>query len=275
MSRFPGVDFMEIDSLLSAEERLVRDSVRSWVDERFMPLIVACHRGGDAIGRRLHVGPLDGPWYTVVGVVGDVKQRSLATAEADAVYLPTEQWAFGDSALWLVLRGRGEAAALAPAVRRAVWSVDKDQPVVRVATLDSLVAGSAAQQRFTFALFEVFALVALALAAAGIYGVLAGSVAERRREIGVRSALGAAPGAILAVVVRQGMRLTALGTALGLAGALVASKALGSLLFGVSRLDPATYAGVVTLLLLVSALACSAPAWRAARVDPARTLREE
>src|SRR5207302_6586405 len=106
------------------------------------------------------------------------------------------------------------------------------------------------------------------LAAAGIYGVLAGSVSERRREIGVRTALGAAPRAIVAVVVRQGMRLTGLGAALGLAAALVASRALGSLLFDVSRLDPTTYLGVLALLLLVSAVACSAPAWRAARVDP-------
>jgi putative ABC transport system permease protein len=231
--------------------------------------------GIDPLGRRLQIGPLDAPWFTVVGVVGDVKQASLAAPEADAVYVPNEQWPFTARALWLVARGRGDPASLAPALRRAVWSVDRDQPIVRAATMESLVATSAARQRFTLVLFEVFALAALALAAAGIYGVLAGTVAERRRELGVRAALGASQGAILGVVLRQGLRLAALGALVGLVAAAVASRALGTLLFGVTRLDPATYLGVVALLLLVSAIASGAPAWRAARVDPALTLREE
>ena len=141
--------------------------------------------------------------------------------------------------------------------------------------MDDLLAASAAERRFALILFEAFALAALVLAAAGIYGVLAGSVAERTREIGVRSALGASRGSILALVVRQGMTLTGLGVVIGLSGAVAASQAIVTLLFGVSRLDPVTYLGVIALLVGVSAVACWVPAWRAARVDPAITLRAE
>ena len=210
-----------------------------------------------------------------MGVVGNVKQQSLSLGETDAVYTSATQWRFADNAMSLVVRTRGDAAALAPAIRQAVWSVDRDQPIVRVATMNDLLAASAAERRFALILFEAFALAALVLAAAGIYGVLAGSVAERTREIGVHSALGASRGKILALVIRQGMSLTALGIAIGVAGAAVATQALVAMLFGVSRLDPVTYGGVIVLLVGVSAIACWVPAWRAARIDPAITLRAE
>jgi putative ABC transport system permease protein len=232
--------------------------------------------GQDPIGKRVRFGgPPNRPWDIIVGVVGDVKQTSLAVSQSDAVYVTTAQWLWADGTQWLVGRTRGDAAALAPAVRRAVWSVDKDQPVVRVATMDALLAASAAERRFALILFEAFAFAALVLAAAGIYGVLSGSVAERTREIGVRAALGASRGSILALVVRQGMTLTALGVATGLVGAVVATQGITALLFGVSRLDPVTYLGVIALLLGVSAIACWVPAWRAARLDPASSLRAE
>jgi len=144
-----------------------------------------------------------------------------------------------------------------------------------VATLDTLVAASAAERRFALVLFEAFALAALLLAAAGIYGVLAGSVAERTREIGVRSALGASRADILALVVGHGMRLTGAGIAIGLVSASAASSAVAAMLFGISRLDPVTYVGVVGLLTGVAVIACSVPAWRAVSVDPATTLRAE
>lgn len=230
---------------------------------------------GDALGQRLHVGPEDGPWYTVVGIVGDVRQRSLAAAPADAVYLPTTQWLAADPVLSLVVRTRGDAARLAAAVRAAVWSVDKDQPVVRVATLDQLVARSAAARRFALLLFEAFAGVALVLAAVGIYGVLGNEVAARRREIGVRVALGASRGEVLRWVVRQGLALGAAGAAAGIAGALAATRGLSSLLYGVSALDPATYAATLVVVLAMAAGAALGPAWRAARIDPAQTLRAE
>ncbi|MGH9642485.1 MAG: FtsX-like permease family protein, partial [Terriglobales bacterium] len=152
---------------------------------------------------------------------------------------------------------------------------NKSEPIVRVATMDNLLATSEAERHFVLILFEVFGLVALVLAATGIYGVLSGSVTERTREIGVRAALGATRADILALVMRQGMMLTGIGIAIGLSGAAVASQFLITLLFGISRLDLITYLGVVALLTGVSMIACGVPAWRAANVDPSITLRAE
>jgi putative ABC transport system permease protein len=231
--------------------------------------------GQSALGKRVHVGPMDRPWFTVVGVVGDVKQNSLALDEPNAVYLTEAQSWFADDTMTVVVRARGDAASLAPAVENAIWSVDKDQALVRVATMDNLVAASAATQRFVLILFEAFALVALLLAATGMYGVLSGSVAERTREIGVRTALGASRGNILGMVLRQGMTMAAIGVSLGLCGAVVSSAAVASLLFGVSRLDPLTYAAVAALLLGVAGAACAIPAVRAVAVNPVEALRSE
>jgi|HubBroStandDraft_1064217.scaffolds.fasta_scaffold00387_11 putative ABC transport system permease protein len=240
----------------------------SWARRRFP--------GQDPIGKRVHVGGLIGsPMYTIVGVVGDVKQMSLATSETDAVYTTNTQWHWADGTLSLLVRAHGDATALLPAIRKAIWSVDRDQPIVRVASMDSLLATSEAERRFVLIVFEAFGLVALVLAATGIYGVLSGGVSERTREIGVRAALGATRGDIVALVVRQGMTLAGLGIVIGLAGAAVASQALLTLLFGISRLDPVTYLGVIALLGAVSAVACGIPAWRAAQVDPSITLRAE
>jgi putative ABC transport system permease protein len=231
--------------------------------------------GQDPIGQRIHIGPTDRPWFSIVGVVGDVKQTSLAVSQSDAVYVTPAQWFFADRAMSLVVRASGDAAGLAMPIRNAIWSVDKDQPIVRLAAMDDLLAASAAERRFALILFETFGIVALALAATGIYGVLSSSVTERTREIGVRLALGASRGDILALIVRQGMKLTALGVVIGLSAAVAASQALVALLFGVSRLDPITYLSVIALLAGVSVIACWAPAWRAARVDPSITLRAE
>jgi putative ABC transport system permease protein len=233
----------------------------------------------DPIGQRVRLGPdighADAPWNTIVGVVGDVKQTSLALSEPDAFYTTPTQWDWVDNVQSLVVRTRGDAGALAPAIRNAIWSVDKDQPIVRLATMDNVLAASEAQRRFALILFEAFALVALVLAATGMYGVLSGSVSERMREIGIRAALGASRGNILGLVVRQGMTLTAVGVGIGLTAAVAASQGLTSLLFGVSQLDPDSYLGVIVLLGGVSTIACSVPAWRAAQVDPSVTLRAE
>jgi len=232
--------------------------------------------GQDPVGKRLQVGGgASATRFTVVGVVGDVKQMSLALGDSDAVYATTTQWHWADGTLSLVVRAGVGVAALTPALKNAIWSVDKGQPVVRVATMDNLLAASAAERSFVLILFEAFGLVSLILAATGIYGVLSGSVTERTREIGVRSALGASRRDILALVVRQGMALTAIGIMLGLLGAVAASQTIAALLFGVSPLDPLTYFGVIALLGAVSMIACGVPAWRAARVDPMVALRYE
>ncbi|MEW5918429.1 MAG: ABC transporter permease, partial [Gemmatimonadota bacterium] len=229
--------------------------------------------GIDPVGRQLRVGNF-GP-FTVVGVVGDVKQQSLAMMDADAVYTTPSQWRFADNVMSLVVRTHGEPLSMASPIRQAVWSVDKDQPIVRVATTQGLLRESAAQRRFALIIFEGFAMTALLLAAAGIYGVLAGSVAERVREIGVRQALGASRSEILRLILRQGAALTGTGIAIGVLGAAAGSRLLLALLFGVSPLDPLTYVGVVMVMAGVSALACIVPAVRASRIDPVRTLQAE
>jgi putative ABC transport system permease protein len=233
----------------------------------------------DPIGQRVRAGPsighADQPWEVIVGVVGNVKQTSLALSDSDAFYTTPTQWVWVDTVQSLVVRARGNAAALAPAIRSAIWSVDKDQPIVRVATMEALLATSETGRHFALIIFATFALVGLLLAATGVYGVLSGSVSERTREIGIRAALGASPGDILRLVFSQGMTLTGFGLAIGLIGGMLASQALTTLLFGISRLDPVTYIGVIVLLLGVSGSACLVPAWRAARVEPSITLRAE
>jgi len=230
----------------------------------------------DPLGKRVHVGGLaTSPMFTIVGVVGDVKQMSLALGETDAVYTAPEQWHWADGTLSLVVRTRGNGALFVPAIKNAIWSIDKDQPIVRVARMDDLLAASAAERRFVLILFQAFGLIALALAATGIYGVLSASVTERTREMGVRAALGAQRSGIVALVLRQGMTLTGLGIGIGAVGAVAASQALASLLFGVSRLDPITYLAVIALLTAVAVIACGIPAWRAAKIDPMVALRYE
>jgi len=232
--------------------------------------------GQDPLGQRLRIGPIDGPWYTIVGVVGNVKQTSLAMSMSDAVYITTAQWqVFTDRGLWLVARTRGDAAALASTVRQAVWSVDKDQPIVRVATMANLLDRSAGERRFALILFETFGLVALVLAAIGIYGVLSGSVTERTREIGVRLALGAGRSDVLSLILGQGIKLTLIGVIIGLFAAWGVTRLLTKLLYGVSATDPFIFGSIALLLTAVALFACYLPARRATKIDPMIALRCE
>jgi putative ABC transport system permease protein len=228
------------------------------------------------IGQRLHIGSVDRPSYTIVGVVGDVRHISLVSNETNAVYTTPRQWPQSERVMSLVVGAKiDDPVTLLPAIRDSIHSVDKDQPLARTITMDVLLANSTAERRFVFFIFEVFAIVALLLAGAGIYGILAGNVAERTLEIGVRMALGASRGNILALVGYHGMILTGIGAIIGVVGALVASRAVTSMLFNVSPLDPITYISVVAVLIGVSLIACAVPAWRAVRVDPTITLRKE
>jgi putative ABC transport system permease protein len=227
------------------------------------------------IGKRVHVGRRDLPWFTIVGVVGDVKQASLTASRSEAAYVTPAQWYFADNAMSLVVRAHGDAAALAPALRQAIWAVDKDQPIVRVATMENLLAATAAERRFALILFEAFGLVALALAAIGLYGVLAGSVTERMHEIGIRLALGATASDVLRLILAQGLKLTLGGVALGLAAAFGLTRWMMALLYGVGTTDPLTFTAVALLLTVVALLACWIPARRATKVDPLIAIKYE
>jgi len=229
----------------------------------------------DPIGQRVKLGPSDGPWHTIVGVVGDVKQTSLAASDLYAFYTTPEQWRFGDNTMSLVIRGVGNTANLTPAIREAIWSVDKDQPILQVAMMDVLLAASEAQRRFALILFETFGLVALTLAAAGIYGVLSYTVTERTREIGVRLALGAERRNVLSLILRHGLKLTLIGIGLGLLMALAFTRLLTNLLYGVGARDPSIFGGVAIALIVVALLACYWPARRATKIDPLVALRHE
>ena len=229
----------------------------------------------DPVGQRVRLGPSDGPWHTIVGVVGDVKQTSLAASDLYAFYTTPEQWRFGDNTMSLVIRGVGNTANLTPAIREAIWSADKDQPILQVAMMDDLLAASEAQRRFALILFETFGLVALTLAAAGIYGMLSYTVTERTREIGVRLALGAERRNVLSLILRHGLKLTIAGIGLGLLMALAATRLLTNLLYGVGAKDPSIFGGVAVVLIVVALLACYWPARRATRIDPLIALRHE
>jgi putative ABC transport system permease protein len=229
----------------------------------------------DAIGKRIRMGGPTRPWREIVGIAGNVRHSSLDTDLTQQVYVPERQWIGPDNQVTLVVRTDGDAAALTASVRRAVRDVDPAQPITRVATMEQILATSTANRRLALVLFGAFSFTALVMAAAGIYGVLAGSVIERTREIGVRTALGATPGRILALVLSQGARLIIVGLGAGLVGALALGQVLRSLLFGVAPNDPPTLAAVTGALAVVALLACLVPVLRALRVDPVTALRAE
>ncbi|HEV2179820.1 MAG TPA: ADOP family duplicated permease [Gemmatimonadaceae bacterium] len=231
--------------------------------------------GGESpVGKLIHVPNARAQWTDVVGVVGDVRHASLDADDGRALYLPEAAWGWANDEAALVVRTHANAPALVRAVHAAVASIDPSQPVTDLRTMDAVVSRSTAQRQLALALFGSFALLAMALAAAGIYGVLAGSVAARTREIGLRGALGATPGDMLLLVVGHGLRLAGIGVAIGLAGALASTRLLRALLFGVGPTDPWMLGGAAAGLFVIAAVACAVPAWRAVRVDPVTALRE-
>jgi len=231
--------------------------------------------GESAIGKQIRLGGPERPFRTIIGVTGNVHHAGLDATQLKQFYVPERQWFFSDDQEMLVVRTQGNPTALAAAVRRAIQQIDPAQPVVKIAAMEEVVAASTAQRRLALTLFTCFALAALLLAVAGIYGVLAGNVAERTREIGLRAALGATPGNILQLVVGQGVRLAVIGLAVGLFGAFALTRSLRALLFGVGPNDPATIAIATGVLLAAALAACLVPAVRALRVDPSQAFRSD
>ena len=227
----------------------------------------------DPIGRRLVFGFTEKIPRTIVGVVGDVKRDGLGVLSRPEMYVPFAQepwWA-----AYLVVRAKGDPSALAAAVRREVAALDPSLPIDDIEPMTRIVSGSVAQPRFRTTLLSFFGATALLLAIIGLYGLIAYDVGRRAREIGIRLALGAGRGDVLRLVFRQGLGLTLLGLAAGVAGAAFLTRYLSSLLFETPPLDPATFAAVGAVLLLAGALACWIPARRALAVDPNRVLRSE
>jgi len=229
--------------------------------------------GESAVGKRIHLlGPSKGEtWLTVAGVVSDVRQGGLAGEVMPEVYTPVLEDA-GD-ALSFVIRVAGEPAGLISAVRAAVAEVEPNQALHNVMTMEQRLANTTISPRLNTVLLASFAGMALLLAIVGIYGVMSYGVAQRRREIGVRMALGAQKSDVLGLVIRSGLRMTLLGVAIGLAGAFALTRYLSNLLYSVKATDPATFLGVAAALTGAALLACWLPARRAARVNPMVALR--
>jgi putative ABC transport system permease protein len=229
------------------------------------------------LGQQLHLGvrlaEARSGLKTIVAVVGDVKARSLDTTVAPEVYVPYAQHQV--DSLTIVIRTAGDPMAFVPMARADLASLDRDLPLAAVRTMDDVIGRSIAERRFTMLLLAAFAAVAVALAAIGVYGVLAYLVSQRTQEIGVRLAIGATPGDVVRLFVREGAALTMVGVAGGLAGALLVTRALSTLLFGVTTTDPLTFAAVAGTLAIVALLACYLPARRAGRVDPMTALRTD
>src|SRR6266498_33332 len=255
---FNGADTGDSMSVTIIDERLAREY---WPNE-------------SPIGKRITLGPPEdkNPWYTIVGVVGAVKNESLNLTRRKTVYVPHAQYPRDDMSL--AIRARNPEN-LARAIQAQVKAMDPDLPIINMLTMTEVVSQSVWQPRLYAILFGVFAAMALALASVGLYGVMSYAVSERSREIGIRMALGAQRRDVLKLIVAQGMILTLIGTGIGLAAALALTRLMRSLLFEVSVTDPSTFAGLAALLSVVAMLACYLPARRATKVEPMVALKCE
>jgi len=232
--------------------------------QRFWP-------GGDAIGKHLWRDPKKP--FTIVGVVGVVKQYGLETDGKVAAYFPQAQW--GGDRMFLAVRTSSEAAGLTSGVVSQIHAVDPDVVVYGIRTMQERLHDSLARQRFSSTMLGAFSAFALLLAAVGLYGVMSHLVSQGTHDIGVLVTLGAQPGNIVGLVVRQGMALAGIGVVLGLVGAAALTRVMASLLFGTSTTDAVTFAVVPVLLIIVALASTAIPAWRATSVDPMVALREE
>jgi putative ABC transport system permease protein len=256
---FTGGDGRDTPPVVVINEELAREY---WPDQ-------------NPIGKRVSFDSRDGRpiWREVIGVVGDVRHLGLDRGLRSEIYIPYIQ--FGGPPSTLVVRTNVEPRSLVGAIRKEVQALDKDQPISNINTLDELLEKSVAQRRFNLLSLGIFAGVALALAAVGIYGVMSYLVSQRTHEIGIRMALGAQPRDVVRLVIGQGVRLVLIGLGVGLAGALSLTRLLRNLLFDVSATDPLTFGLIAALLMGVALLACYLPARRATKVDPMIALRNE
>jgi putative ABC transport system permease protein len=258
-----GRSFSEHDSAEAPKVMVINENMarRYWPNE-------------DPIGKRVTMKdwgePLTGE---VIGVAGDVKSGGPDSDTHAMIYWPYTQFPIIFNTL--VVRTEGDPLRIAAAVKSQIWSVDKDQPIASIATMESVLGNSVAPRRFNMLLLSIFASLALALAAVGIYGVISYTVTQRTQEIGIRVALGARSSDVLRLVVGQGMRLTLVGVAAGLAVAFAVTRLMSSLLYGVSATDGSTFVVIALLLTGVALLACYLPARRATKVDPMIALRSE
>jgi putative ABC transport system permease protein len=278
VSPVKGRLFTEQDNANSPPVALINEEMA----RRFFP-------GEDPVGKRIWMGPPESmlpggalpqgysfPRLTIAGVVNDVKHQGLNQQAGPEVYTPHSQGA-GETqrSMFLAVRTTVDPLSLAAAVRNEVRAVDKDQPVADVQTMEQRLAASLAGPRFNMLLLGLFAAVALALAAVGLYGVMAYGVTQRTHEIGIRMALGAQRSNVLRLVVRQGMLMALVGVALGLAASFALTRVMASLLFGVSATDPLVFTIIALLLAVVAFIASYIPARRAIKVDPMTALRYE
>jgi predicted lysophospholipase L1 biosynthesis ABC-type transport system permease subunit len=222
-----------------------------------------------AVGKRVK---FQGEWRTVIGVVADIKFRTLAFDVEPTIYVPFGQRKQG---LTFLVRTRGEPSAMVPVVRAALAEVNRDVPVTTIDTMTDLLRRSFAEERYRTMLIGMFGILAAVLAAVGMYGVTSRAVSRRTREVGIRMALGATSRSVSGLMIRQTMAGVAVGVAAGITAALAVGRLLAPFLYGTSVTDPLTYAGIVLMLGLVSVLASWVPARRAGRVAPVAVLRAE
>jgi putative ABC transport system permease protein len=250
------------------------------VDQEFVSRNFPNQLAREVLGKRLRFGGDSDGWREIVGVVGHVKQSGMNEEGRPQIYRPwtqiTPKWRANlTRATDMIVKTSADPMGLIGGIKREIRAIDKDQPIAHVQTLDDKLSESIAPQRFTLLLLSIFALIALSLASAGIFGVMSYAVTQRTHEIGVRMALGAQPFDVLKLMVRQGMLLVVIGVVLGLAGAFATTRLMTTLLFDVTAKDPVTFAVVTTVLTIVAFVACYIPARRATKVDPLVALRYE
>jgi putative ABC transport system permease protein len=260
-----GRDFAKTDIQGAPGVAIINESMmrRYWPD-------------GNAIGKRVSfgTGKSEKPiWNEIVGIVNDTRDTSLNSTPQPEVFLSL--WQSPTDGIDFYLRTSGDPASLAPAAQSQIWALDHDQPVTNLSTMEVAISEDVAEPRFRTMLLGLFAVLGLALALIGIYGVISYSVSQRTHEIGIRMALGAQPGDVMRNVLWDGMKLALAGLAIGLVAAFGLTRLMMSLLFEVKPTDPVTFAGVTILLGAVSLAACYFPARRATQVDPLVALRHE